>query len=173
MPTNNNISRELYFATYQGFDGSNTTLGMVNANVKLKPKLDLSVGAGVTTDFKNSHGLIFEGKSKYNFDSNNSLQLRVRSTFAGEKSATQFRLAPGCKENLGKTTSVYINPYVSAKINHNSGKWTTDVGVFGGVTQKIGKNISISAELQRYDLVHYEDNSSKNWGVNVMLSYKF
>ena len=101
------------------------------------------------------------------------MQLRVREINSKSSEVTQIRLSPGYSGKVGDTTSIYVNPYVSGKVNHQTGNWTTDIGVFGGVTQKLGDKSSIFAEVQRYGLAHIADNSGKNWGFNVGLSYKF
>lgn len=47
------------------------------------------------------------------------------------------------------------------------------IGAFGGVTQKLNDKTSLSVEVQRYNLQDIKDNSTKNWSLNAILSYKF
>lgn len=173
MPISNKINHELSLMSYQNFDGSNTSMAMYSQGAKLGKKADISFGVGASTNFKACPSLVFEGKAKYKFDENYSMQLRVREINSKSSEVTQIRLSPGYSGKVGDTTSIYVNPYVSGKVNHQTGNWTTDIGVFGGVTQKLGDKFSMFAEVQRYDLAHIADNSGKNWGFNVGLSYKF
>lgn len=164
MPVNGGISKEITAATYQNFDGSNTTLGLYSLSGNVGNNTNISVGAGASTNFSGNTSVVFEGKGKYSFNNNTSVQLRIRSSHSDNTNTTQFRISPGVKKNIGENTSVYLNPYASAKINYNTGKWTTDYGAFGGVSQNLGKNVCLSAEIQKY---------KDDWGVNGILCWKF
>ena len=66
-----------------------------------------------------------------------------------------------------------MNPHYSGQMDFTTNKWTNSIGVFAGVTQKVNKNLSVSLEGQRYKLQDIKDNSSANWGINAIVSYKF
>ncbi len=161
---------ETSLATYQNFDGANTTMLLRSFSTKPAKGLTLTGGFGGSTNFKGTNAFVLEGKAKYAIDEHFSFQLRSRNSFASGNSASQVRLSPGYKTNVSKDVSIYANPYVSAKYKFNDSKLTTDVGAFAGATYKIAPEYTVSGEVQKYNGL---DCGAENWGVNVIFSHTF
>ena len=172
MPNVGDITRDVTVQSFQSLNGDNQTIAMVGLNYQAGKKVSLFAGGGYDTNFKDNLGLPFDVKGKYQFDENHSIQARIRSLHSDKKNTTQFRISPGWQEQLGKNTSIYLNPYYAYKIDYNNNKHDHSIGAFGGISQKIG-NTTISLEGQRYNLQVPEDNSGKNWSINLIISYKF
>lgn len=156
---------ETSLATYQNFDGSNTTMLLRSFSTKPTKDLTLTGAFGGSTNFAGTNAFVLEGKAKCNIDEHFSVQLRSRNSVASGNSTSQLRLSPGYKTNVSKDVSIYANPYVAAKYKFNNDKLTTDIGAFAGVTYK-----GVSVELQKYNGL---EGGAENWGVNVILSHTF
>ena len=65
-----------------------------------------------------------------------------------------------------------MNPHYVGTYNYQDNKWTNSAGAFLGVTQKFNDDLSVSAEIQRYNLQNLSDNSGKNWSGNMILSVR-
>ncbi len=161
---------ETSLATYQNFDGSNTTMLLRSFSCKPAKNLTLTGGFGGSTNFHGTNSFVLEGKAKYNADEHFSVQLRSRNSFASGNSSSQLRLSPGYKTDVSDKVSIYANPYVAAKYKFNSQELTTDIGAFAGATYKIAPNLSASIEGQKYNGL---DGGAENWGVNATLNYTF
>lgn len=163
-------------STYQGIDGSNTTVAGIEDKI-LGTRGTASVFMGIGTDFDSYASYVVDFKGSYNYDKNGIIgqNLRVRNNIKTNKhSTTQVRYSPlTVNVPVGDKTSLYVNPHYSGTYDYKSDKWTNSAGVFAGVTQKLGSNTSISLEAQRYNLHDIKDNSSKNWSVNAIVTYKF
>ena len=72
---------ETSLATYQNFDGSNTTMLLRSFSAKTAKGLTLTGGFGGSTNFKGTNAFMLEGKAKYNIDDHFSVQLRSRTSF--------------------------------------------------------------------------------------------
>jgi len=167
-----NTAQNLTVSTYQSADGSNfTTAGF---DVKFKGGIGAYLGMG--TDFKSDAvGVIdFKESNPYSKGSMFSQNLRIRSKYDERFISTQVRFSP-CTVNVplenGKT-SLYLNPHYSGTYDYQKKEWKHTAGAFLGVTQKINNSLSLSAEVQRYNLQDITDNSSQNWSGNVILSVK-
>lgn len=161
---------ETSLATYQNFDGSNTTMLLRSFSAKTAKGLTLTGGFGGSTNFKGTNAFMLEGKAKYNIDDHFSVQLRSRTSFASGNSSSQLRLSPGYKTNVSDDVSIYANPYVTAKYKFNNDKLTTDIGAFAGATYNIAPGYAVSGEVQKYNGV---DMGAENWGVNVIFNHTF
>lgn len=170
MPEIGKTNQEFYIATYQNMDKSNTTMAIRSVNFQAAKNLTLTAGGGASTNFNGINNLMLEGKAKYNIDSHFSVQARVRNAASSKQNTVQFRLSPGFKANVNDNTSIYVNPYAAAKYNYESGKITTDKGVFAGISHKLHPMVTLSGEIQKYNGL---DNGSENWGINAILSYNF
>lgn len=175
MPNIGDITREVNVSSYQSFDGSNQTIAMYGWNYQAGKKFSIYAGGGYDTNFSDNLGLAFDLKGKYNIDGNHSIQARIRSCHSNNKNTTQFRISPGFEEKFGAKgkTSIYLNPYYAYKIDYDNNTDDHSIGVFGGISRKVGNNTTISLEAQRYNLQDYKDNSDKNWSINAVVSYKF
>lgn len=161
-------------STYQGLDGNNFTV--VGLEEKASSKR-ASAGAfmGIGSNFKNEASFILDFKGSMNYDTNGILNqnIRIRNNIGTKTSSTQIRYSPlTLNVPVSDKTSLYVNPHYSGKINYKTDKWNHSAGVFAGATQKLSKNTSLSLEVQRYNLQEIKDNSSKNWGINAILSFK-
>lgn len=157
-------------ATYQNFDGSNTSMLLKSfGNISTK-NIDLTGNFGFSTNFKGTNAFVLEGKAKYNIDEHFGVQLRSRNSFASGNSSTQIRLSPEYNTDVSNKVSIYANPYVVSKYKFNNDKLTTEVGAFVGATYKISPNLSLSGELEKYNGL---DGGAKNFGVNVILNHTF
>lgn len=161
---------ETSLATYQNFDGSNTTMLLRSFSTKTAKGLTLTGGFGGSTNFKGTNAFMLEGKAKYNIDDHFSVQLRSRTSFASGNSSSQLRLSPGYKTNVSDDVSIYANPYVAAKYKFNNDKLTTDIGAFAGATYNIAPGYAVSGEVQKYNGL---DMGAENWGVNVIFNHTF
>ncbi len=160
--------------TYQNFDGTSTEF--VGAEVGLNNKKSyIGTGISVATDGfkKNPYGLFdIKGKVKHNknFDSN----IRIRTAFDTDIKSTQIRVSPlSVNVPISKNASIYSNTHYSGKYNYKTDEFKHSVGNFTGVSLNINEHINLEGEIQRYNLQDIKDNSSKNWGCNVIVSYKF
>lgn len=161
---------ETTLATYQNLDGANTTMLLRTFGCKPANNLTLNAGFGGSTNFKGTNAFMLEGKAKYAFNEHFSVQARLRNSLSTKGNVSQLRLSPGYKTDVSENTSVYVNPYAAAKYDTKSGKITTDIGAFAGVTQKLTPKISISGEVQKYNGLN---GGAENWGINAILSYNF
>lgn len=166
MPVGNEIS----VSSYQNLDGSNTTLALYCRNYKPCKNLSLTGGAGSSTSFNGTNSFVLEGKAKYNINKHVNFQARLRNSFSSQKNISQLRLSGGYKTDIANNTSIYVTPYAAAKYNYQDGSIATDIGAFAGVTQNLSPNLSVSAEVQKYNDFK---PGSENWGINAILSYTF
>lgn len=157
-------------ATYQNFDGSNTSMILKSFGKISIKNIDLTGNFGFSTNFKDTNAFVLEGKAKYNIDEHFGVQLRSRNSFAPGNSSSQLRFSPEYETNISDKVSIYANPYVVSKYKFNNNKLTTDVGAFVGATYKIAPDLSLSGELEKYNGL---DGGAKNWGVNVILNHTF
>ena len=170
MPEIGKTSNEFYIASYQKTDGSNTTMAIRSVNYQAAENLTFTGGVGGSTNFNGNNSLMLEGKAKYNVNDHFSVQARLRNSLSSKQNSTQFRLTTGYKTNVSDNTSIYVNPYVSAKYDCSTGKLTTDKGVFAGVSQKLHPMVTLSGEVQKYNGL---EGGAENWGINAILSYNF
>lgn len=160
-------------STFQSFDGSNYTLTNVDGSLKYKR---VSVGAawGIGTDF-NDTNVVTDLKASLNYDKNGRFNqnLRIRNKISDDVTTTQVRYSPlSINVPINESLSIYANPHYVAQKNDIVNEWQHSAGIFVGATKRMGK-ISVSAEIQRYNLQDINDNSGANWSGNVIVSYKF
>lgn len=169
MPDRINCS--ITTSSFQSMDGSNFT----TAGYDMKFQNGFGAYVGFGTDFKNSGVGVFDLKESNSYTEGGIIgqNLRIRTKYNGETATTQFRFSP-CTVNVpvGDKTSLYVNPHYVGNYNYKTGNWTNGAGIFAGVTQKIGKDVSISLEGQRYNLQDITDNSGGNWSINAIISIK-
>jgi hypothetical protein len=163
MPTN--INTKISASTFQQCDGSNFTTAGVDASVKVGSG-SLSSYVGVATSFTNgSTGMVvdFKGSMPYG-ESAISGGFRIRN----RDGSSQFRIQPSTVTiPIGQKTSIYATPYVVGKLTYATGDFSTNVGAFAGVSQKIG-NVSVFVEGQIYDATKINTNTTSiNVGVSV------
>jgi hypothetical protein len=158
-----NISGNGYLATYQNFDGSNTTL-VVTSIEKKNNKFTCSAGMGLGTNFQDKVEFITEGKASYSLNDNLAFKARLRNRHSEGSNTSQLRFSPEVKAKLGKNTTAYGDVYVAPKISYETGKITTDYGAFAGVSQNLGHGTTLSCEIQRY---------KADWGINAILGWSF
>lgn len=163
MPTN--IDYKVSASTFQQCDGTNFTTTGVDASVKVG-KGTLGSYVGVATEFTSgSTGIIvdFKGSMPYG-DSPISGGFRIRN----KGGSTQFRLQPATVNvPVGNSTKLYATPYAVGNLKYDSGEFTTKLGCFAGVSQKIG-NVSVFVEGQIYDATKINANTtSVNVGVSI------
>lgn len=160
--------------TYQYFDGTSTEFVGTEVGISKKSSY-IGTGLNIATDgFKNnSYGLFdIKGKVKYNkyLDSN----MRIRTAFDKDIKSTQIRMSPlSVNVPISKNISIYSNTHYSGKYNYKTDEFKHSVGNFTGVSLNINEHINLEGEIQRYNLQDITDNSSQNWGCNVIVSYKF
>jgi hypothetical protein len=158
------ITEKGYIATYQNFDGSNTTLGVASLN-RQDGKFACSAGIGYGINFKDkSTKLVVEGKGSYSLSDNISFNARLRNMLSSESNTSQLRLATEVKTKLGENTTAYGDVYVAPKINYETGKIKTDYGAFAGISQSLGHNTTLSCEVQKY---------KDDWGINAIFGWTF
>ena len=158
-------------STFQSCDGSNfTTAGY---NVKFGHGLSGYLGMG--TNFESAPiGVIdFKESNPYVKGGIVSQNLRIRTKFDDGFSSTQIRVSP-CTVNIpvGERTTLYANPHYSGCYDYKDKEWNHSAGIFVGATQKLGENVSISLEAQRYNLQDITDNDGGNWSFNAIVSVK-
>ena len=174
MPNVGDVKQNVTVQSFQSFNGDNRTIAMYGVDIQAAKNITVFAGGGADTNFSGYTGAVFDLKGNLQIDANHSLQARIRTSHGAGKNTTQFRISPGVQEHIGKNTTLYINPYYAYKLDYdNSAKSNHSIGIFGGVTQKIGDKTSISVEVQRYNLQNPTDNRGQNWSANVILSYKF
>lgn len=167
-----NTAQNLTISTYQSADGSNFTTG----GFDLKFKGGVGVYLGMGTDFKSDAiGVVdLKENNPYAKGSLFSQNLRIRSKYGDELLSTQVRFSP-CTVNVplknGKT-SLYLNPHYVGTYDSKKSTWKNAAGAFLGVTHKFNNDLSVSAEVQRYNLQDITDNSGKNWSGNVIMSVR-
>lgn len=156
-------------SSYQSMDGSNFT----TAGYELKYKNAPSVYAGFGTDFSGKSVFVADIKDSHSYgqDGMFGCNARIRTKAGEDCASTQFRVSPfSLNVPVTDKTSLYVNPHYSGTYNYKTQKWTNSAGVFGGVSQKVSDNTTISLEAQRYNLQNIGDNSGKNWSVNAVIS---
>ncbi len=162
MPIDTKIS------TFQNFDGSNFSTAGVSYNTGVGGG-SLGGYAGVGTEFTSgSTGLIFDinGSMPYG-NSGISGGFRVRHNLNKNSRSVQIRVQPATvKIPLNNKTELYAVPYDAAKINYSTGKVGNSVGIFSGVSTKIG-NASVFVEGQIYDVTSINAGTT---GVNAGIS---
>ena len=173
MPNPISINRDVTISTFQGLNGKNQTIAMCNGTYNVTPKVSVSAGVGVETDFTDNVGAAFDVKGKYKFDDHFSVQGRVRTLVSDEKGTTQIRIAPTAQTKIAEGTTIYATPYYAYKVDFKNGGDNHSIGAFAGITQKVGKNTDISFEAQRYNLQEIRNNSADNWSVNATLTHRF
>ncbi len=161
---------ETSLATYQNFDGSNTTMLLRSFSYKPAQKVTLTSAFGGSTNFNGTNSFVLEGKAKYAPDEHFSLNVRSRNSFNTQNTNFQLRLSADCSTKVADKVSIYADPYVAAKYNCATGKITTDEGIFVGTKYKISDGFSVTGEVQKYNGL---EGGSENWGVNVILSHTF
>jgi len=162
-----------YFSTstFQSFDGSNFT----TSGIDVKFPYGLSVYTGCGTNFKGNDIGVFDIKesNKYNPNGVINHNARIRTKYNDNTLTTQVRVSPlSVNVPVGDKTSIYVNPHYVGQYNYKEKTWTNGAGIFAGVTQKIGKDMTISFEGQRYNLQNISDNNGSNWSFNAIFSVK-
>ena len=170
-----NFNTRITLGTYQYCDGNNMAFGGAETRYS-GDKGYIGVGGHVASDnLKNPYGL-FDLKGKLNYDSKGIVEqnLRVRTAFDSDLKSTQIRYSP-CTVNIpvSEDVSIYSNTHYSGKYNFDSDKWKHSVGNFTGISWDIDKKNNLSLEGQRYNIQDFKNNSSENWSVNLMYTYKF
>lgn len=162
-----------YFSTssFQSADGSNFT----TAGYDFKFKYGLGTYLGLGTDFKSDCVGVLDFKESNSYKDGGIIgqNLRIRTKFDGDPLSTQIRFSP-CTVNVpvGEKTSLYVNPHYVGTYDYQNKTWKNGAGIFGGVTQKINDDISVSLEGQRYNLQDIDDNNGGNWSINAILSVR-
>ena len=172
-----NVSKKenVSVSSYQMMDGSNFTVGGYEQKLSRSDgSVALFLGGG--TDFKKDITTIVDIKGTYNYDKQGIINqnARLRTKLGKESGTTQIRYSPlSVNVPVGKSTNIYVNPHYTGQFDFRNNKWTNSAGVFTGITQNIGKHISISVEVQRYNQQNIKDNGKQNWGINGIVSYTF
>lgn len=165
-------STNVSVSTFQSFDGSNYTLAGIEGKLKYK-NVTFGGFGGVGTDFNGSTSIVTDAKLTHSYNKTLNQNLRIRNKISEDTNCTQIRYSPlSINIPIGENTNIYANPHYVAQINSNTNEWKHSAGIFVGATQKF-KNLSISAEIQRYNLQNIKDNSGANWSGNVIISYNF
>ena len=157
--------------TYQYTNGQNQTTVMYNQHWKVDDDKILTFGAGIDTNWQKS-GFIADGKFGIKLAPHTGLQLRVRTRHGEDYNTTQARLAisEGYRfKEIG--TSIYVTPYGALNIDYNKQTVKPNLGVMFGVTKKIGNNIIVGVEGQRYNLQDINEQDG-NWSINGTLVVK-
>lgn len=167
-----NTAQNFSISTYQYPDGSNYT----HTGFGVSFKGGLSTYVGIGTDFKSDcHGIIdLKESNPYAKGSLFSQNLRLRTKYDDKFLSTQIRFSP-CTVNVpleNKKTSLYLNPHYTGTYDYQKKEWKHAAGAFLGVTHKFNNDLSVSAEVQRYNLQDITDNSGKNWSGNVIMSVR-
>jgi len=158
--------------TFQQCDGTNfTTIGVDNSYKVGNGSIGAYAGVGLTFDGKPASAVIdFKGAAPYG-DSCLSGGFRIRNNIGENSKTVQFRLQP-CTVTVpvGGNTNVYATPYAVSKLNYNSGDVKTNVGIYAGVSKKIG-NASMFVEGQLYDVTKVNSSTSSiNAGVSIPIN---
>jgi len=165
------INTKISASTFQQCDGTNfTTAGVDNSYKVGNGNLGVYAGVGLTFDGKPASAIVdLKGSVPYG-DSPLSGGFRVRNNLGENSQSVQFRVQPATVTvPVGQSTNLYATPYVAAKVNYKTGDVSTTGGIFGGVSQKIGK-ASIFVEGQIYDATKISaETTSINVGVSIPL----
>ena len=168
MPIDTNLS----VTTYQNADGSNLSTAGVENKMKVG-NATFGTYTGVGTNFGNNSDfsaiIDFKGSMPYG-NSNISGAFRIRNNLGENKQTVQLRFQPAnINIPLNDKVNLYADPYVAMKIDYNSGKQNTNVGIFGGASVKVNK-ASIFVEGQLYDVTNIKNESvSFNVGISIPL----
>ena len=158
-------------STFQSCDGSNfTTAGY---DVKFGYGLSGYVGMGTTFEREPFGVIDFKESNPYTKDGIVGQNLRIRTKYDDKFMSTQIRFSP-CTVNVpvGDNTTLYANAHYSGCYDYQDKEWKHSAGIFVGATQKLGSNVSVSLEAQRYNLQDITDNNGGNWSFNAILSVK-
>lgn len=166
------INTKISASSFQQCDGTNfSTVGVDNSVKVGKGSLGTYTGIGLTFNGKPSSAVVdLKGSIPYG-DSPVSGGFRVRNNLNENSQTVQFRLQP-CTVTVpvAEKTNIYATPYVATKVNYKTGDNKTDVGIFGGVSQKIGNNTSVFVEGQLYDVTKVNaGTTSVNVGVSITI----
>ena len=163
------------YGTYQNFNNTFTSFSGAEARHSIEGGY-IGLGMSVATDDMKSHYGLLDVKGKLNYDSSGTFEqnLRIRTAVDKEPKSTQIRYSPlTVNIDLTDNVSIYSNTHYSGKYNFDSGKWDHSAGNFTGVSWDIDKKNNLSVEAQRYNIQDFTNNSSENWSVNLMYTYKF
>lgn len=166
------VTKNLAISSYQMMDGKNTTIMVINFNKNITDKSFVSGGFGAATSFNDSGKWVLEGNAGYSPNKNISLKTRLRSVHSGENDYTQLRESVTFKQKLNDKFTGYVTPYDAVKYNYGKGKFTNDVGIFGGVTYNVTDKVAVSAEAQCYNLQKGVP-TKENLGANLILNVTF
>lgn len=155
-------------STFQQCNGTNfTTVGVDNSYKVGNGTVGAYAGVGLTFDGKPSAIVDLKGSVPYG-DSPLSGGFRVRNNLGENSQSVQFRIQPATVTvPVGQSTNLYATPYVATKVNYKTGDVSTTGGIFGGVSQKVGK-ASVFVEGQIYDVTKVNaGTTSINVGVSI------
>lgn len=165
-----NPTTKVSVSSFQQCDGTNfTTAGVENSFKTGQGNLGIYSGIGLTFDGKPASAIIdFKGSVPYG-DSPISGGFRIRNNLGENSQTVQLRLQPATVTvPIGEKTNAYATPYVATKINYKTGDNSTNVGIFGGISQKIGKNTNVFVEGQIYDVSKVNKNTTSiNAGISI------
>lgn len=165
------INTKISASSFQQCDGSNFSTAGVDASIKTGNGC-LGAYTGVGTSFTdNSTGAILDFKGSMPYGNGIvSGGFRVRNNINPSSQTVQFRVQPATVTvPVSDKTNIYATPYGAAKLDYNSGKITTGVGCFAGISTKVGK-ASVFVEGQIYDATKISaGTTSINVGVSIPL----
>lgn len=165
------INTKISASTFQQCDGSNFTTAGIDAGTNIG-RGNISIYGGVGTSFtEGSTGAILDVKGSVPYgNSVFSGGFRVRNNINDNSQTVQFRVQPlNVTVPVADKTKLYATPYLATKVDYSTGNMTTNVGCFGGVSQKIG-NVSVFVEGQIYDVTKINANTtSVNAGISIPL----
>ncbi len=166
-----NPTTKVSISSFQQCDGTNfTTAGIDNSYKVGNGNIGAYAGVGMTFDGKPASAIVdLKGSVPYG-DSPISGGFRVRNNLGENSQTVQFRVQPATVTvPVGQNTNIYATPYVATKLNYKTGDVNTTGGIFGGVSQKIGK-ASVFVEGQLYDVTKVNNGTiSVNVGVSIPL----
>lgn len=166
MPVTNQTSIQ----TYQGLDGSNTTMFMHSETCALSERLAFTGGFGVSTNFRGKNAGVIEGKLQYNMNDHFGVQMRLRNSLASKGSYSQLRLAPGYKTDVSKNVSVYVNPYTAVEYKYKLDEFSARLGGYAGATYKHSSGFSFTGELENPNILK---SGIKHCSINAIIGYNF
>ncbi|MBD5402269.1 hypothetical protein HDR58_05660 [bacterium] len=167
-----NPTTKVSASTFQQCDGTNfTTVGVENSFKAGSGCVGTYTGIGLSFDGKPANAVLdVKGSVPYG-DSIVSGGFRVRNNLGENSQTVQFRIQPATVTvPVGEKTNLYATPYVATKVNYKTGETSTQGGIFGGVSQKVGK-ASIFVEGQIYDATKINaSTTSINVGVSIPIN---
>lgn len=164
------VTPKAYAATYQQFDGSNTTIAAGGVGLKFE-HCQLDAYGGLVTNYqKGGTGGTVDAKVMFPYANVCSGGVRFKSSLTPSTKNAQIRLHPAnVNVPVSNNVSIYTQPYAVFHFKNNKGFNGAKLCDITGVSLNLNKNMSMYAEVQFYDLSKVtKETTSCNLGLNFV-----